>query len=315
MARLEHLKRRLFRWQDDGSGTFTLGQRRIFILPSKAGLLFAAALLVMLLGAINYQLALGHALVFLLAGLGLSGMIHTFRNLHGLQITPGQCPAVFAGDTAYFELILENTRPAPRHTLCFVTGDAETVTRLAGLGSQRIRLPVAAVQRGWLHLPRIRLYSRYPLGLFTAWSYLQPDLRCLVYPQPIISPLPTPNAVQRPGGDGQHGGDDDFAGLKARQTEPLHHVAWKASARSPDDAALLVKQFAGTSPSQISLDWQSTDPALPTETRLSILTGWVLEAEAQGLDYRLQLPGQTFPASHGPVQRSRCLEALALYSA
>jgi hypothetical protein len=35
----------------------------------------------MLIGAINYNLSLGHALVFLLAGLGLVAMVHTFRNL------------------------------------------------------------------------------------------------------------------------------------------------------------------------------------------------------------------------------------------
>jgi hypothetical protein len=60
------------------------------------------ALVVMLLGAINYNLALGHALVFLLAGLGVVGMIHTFRNLFGLVITPGRCEPVFAGETAHF---------------------------------------------------------------------------------------------------------------------------------------------------------------------------------------------------------------------
>ncbi len=34
-----------------------LAQRRIFIVPTRAGLLFALALVVMLLGAINYNLA------------------------------------------------------------------------------------------------------------------------------------------------------------------------------------------------------------------------------------------------------------------
>ena len=63
----------LFRWrQSDGTSPLVLGQRRVFILPTRAGLLFAATLATMLLGAINYSLALGHALVFLLAGLGVA---------------------------------------------------------------------------------------------------------------------------------------------------------------------------------------------------------------------------------------------------
>lgn len=111
------LKQQLFRWRSDGTAPLRLGQRRIFIIPSRGGLLFAAALVVMLIGAINYNLALGHALVFLLAGLGIVGMIHTFRNLHGLIITPGRSTPVFAGETAYFELTLENEHSSPRLAL------------------------------------------------------------------------------------------------------------------------------------------------------------------------------------------------------
>ena len=107
----------LFRWRSDGTAPLRLGQRRIFIVPSRGGLLFALALVVMLLGAINYNLALGHALVFLLAGLGVAGMIHTFRNLFGLVITPGRCEPVFAGQTAFFPLALDNERSAPRLAL------------------------------------------------------------------------------------------------------------------------------------------------------------------------------------------------------
>ena len=64
----------------------------------------------MLTGAINYNLALGHALVFLLAGLALVGMVHAFRNLHGLVITPGRCGPVFAGEVA----LLSDSSPRQR---------------------------------------------------------------------------------------------------------------------------------------------------------------------------------------------------------
>jgi hypothetical protein len=50
--------------------TWQLGQRNIYILPTRAGFTFAGTLLVMLLAAINYQLNLGYALTFLLAGAG-----------------------------------------------------------------------------------------------------------------------------------------------------------------------------------------------------------------------------------------------------
>ena len=68
MNPLARFKQYLFRWRSDGTAPLRLGQRRIFIVPSRAGLFFALALVVMLIGAINYNLALGHALVFLLVG-------------------------------------------------------------------------------------------------------------------------------------------------------------------------------------------------------------------------------------------------------
>ena len=53
------------------SDTLLLTQRNIYILPTRAGLMFAATLMVLLLASINYQLNLGYVLTFLLAGSGV----------------------------------------------------------------------------------------------------------------------------------------------------------------------------------------------------------------------------------------------------
>lgn len=74
MSIVQSLRQWLFRFGRDEQSPIVLTQRRIFIVPSGAGLLFVVVLCVMLLGAINYDLSLGHALVFLLAGLGIVAM-------------------------------------------------------------------------------------------------------------------------------------------------------------------------------------------------------------------------------------------------
>ncbi|MDE2440565.1 MAG: DUF58 domain-containing protein [Betaproteobacteria bacterium] len=315
MSLLARFKQSLFRWRSDGTDPLRLGQRRIFIVPSRGGLLFALALVVMLLGAINYNLALGHALVFLLAGLGITGMIHTFRNLYGLVITPGRCEPVFAGQTALFPITLDNDRNTPRLALELAAqAEFPVVTAIDGRDQTRIRVPLHAAERGWLALPRIRLWTRYPLGLFTAWAYLQPEMRCLVYPQPISSPLPASSpshAESMPYGEG---GQEDFAGFRTRQpTDSLHHVAWKASARNGGEGSLLVKKFASGTQEELIVDWQSTDPTLPEDARLGVLTGWILAAETAGNVYGLRLPDQELPPSNGDAHCLRCLEALALF--
>jgi len=311
---LATLKQRLFRWRSDGTAPLRLGQRRIFIVPSRGGLLFALALIVMLLGAINYNLALGHALVFLLAGLGIVGMIHTFRNLHGLVVTPGRCEPVFAGETAHFPLTLDNDRPSPRAALELAADPEFPVNATVdGKKSTKSNIPLTAARRGWLDLPRVRLSTRYPLGLFTAWAYLQPAMRCLVYPRPVDAPLPPALPAAAGGERSGDGGQEDFAGFRQRQpADSPRHVAWKASARDAD-GPLLVKQFAGGAQVEGIFDWQQTDPSLPEETRLGILTGWVLAADAADIRYGLRLPGLDIPPASGDAHRQRCLEALALF--
>lgn len=309
------LQQKLSRRLSDGSAPLRLGQRRIYILPTRGGLLFALALIVMLLGAINYNLALGHALVFLLAGLGIIGMVHTFRNLYGLVITPGRCAAVFAGEMAHFQLTLGNERPAPRLMLELEAEKGQTVIAAVNAKeSIKIGIPLSARQRGWLDLPGVKLSTRYPLGFFVAWSSLQPATRCLVYPQPINSPLPAPASATDSGEQSGDGGEEDFAGFRERQpADSPRHVAWKVSARDGGERPLLVKQFAGGAQLEMQLDLALTDPALPLESRLSRLAGWVLAAEAAGCSYGLRLPGQAISPHTGAAHQRRCLEALALF--
>lgn len=317
---LARLKQQLFRWRSDGTAPFRLGQRRIFILPTRAGVLFAVALIVMLIGAINYNLALGHALVFLLAGLGLTGMVHTFRNLYGLQITPGRCEPVFAGEIARFPLQLDNDRQSPRPALALSTGsvadDALSVTAAVDSeNSTKSAVLVAATARGWLPLPRVRLATEFPLGLFHAWAYLQPEMRCLVYPAPITTPFAAAADMETPGERNGDAGQEDFAGFRNRQpADSPRHVAWKASARLQGERPLLIKQFLGGAGKELHLRWQDTDPDFNVEQRLSQLTGWILAAEAAGSAYALQLPGYDISLGSGSQQRVRCLEALATAS-
>ena len=333
------LKHWLFRWAPDDRLPIVLTQRRIFIVPARAGVLFAIVLAVMLLGAINYDLALGHALVFLLAGIGLTAMVHTFRNLLGLRLTPGRADPVFAGGVARFALHVEAPGRLPRRALEFAfaePGATRVPIDVDGDGHRCVLLPVPAPQRGRLKPGRITLCSRYPLGLYRAWSYLQPSLSCLVYPQPIETPLPAADRIaeaREHSGAKDDAGDDDFNGLRQHQpSDSPRHVAWKALARDVEHAPLLVKQFAGARSDELWLDWSAADPGRAerhgghaaataagnardgaTEARLSLLTGWVLAAEREQLRYGVRLPGRTLPPGQGRAHRDACLEALALH--
>ena len=83
-------------------------RRRVYILPIRNGFLFAATLMVLFLGAINYNNSLAYVLSFLLGSVSLVGLFFTHRNLAGLIINPAHADPVFAGETAYFPLFIDN---------------------------------------------------------------------------------------------------------------------------------------------------------------------------------------------------------------
>lgn len=305
----------LFRFGRDERLPVVLTQRRIFILPTGAGLLYGFVLCVMLVGAINYNLSLGHALVFLLAGLGLVAMVHTFRNLLALRIVPGRAEPVFAGEMAYFTLHVEAPPGQPRRALDLAFGKNPAVSLDVPAGDQAsVAVPCATTRRGRLDPGRIILASRYPLGLFRAWSYPHPPLSCLVYPKPLESPLPRAATGRESAGLRGRSGQEDFSGLRERQpNDAPRHIAWKAVARDIDHRPLLVKQFDGGAAEELWLDWSLTHGAGDVEVRIAQLAGWVIAAEREQCRYGLRLPGRTIPPDTGPSHRDACLEALALH--
>ena len=291
-----------------------LGHRRVYIVPSRLGLLFGGALLILLVGSINYALALGFALTFLLAGMGLAGMVQTARNLAQLEVSAARVEPVFAGEAAQFRLLLENrsVHDRPEILLRHLASRAECTVDLAAASSGAALLAVPARRRGWLPLGRVMLETRFPLGLFRAWSYVEPESRCLVYPGPEASVLPPLAPSDQQGGVRAHAqGTDDFSGLRSYQpSDSPRHVAWKSAARSD---VMLTKQFAGEAVAELWLDLRDTPLALDLERRLSRLAGWVLAAERAGARYGLRLPGRVLEPGCGELHRAACLERLALH--
>ncbi len=307
---------RLWGFTPPEHGVVVLRHRRVYIVPARLGWMFGATLVIMLIGSINYALSLGFALTFLLAGMGLAGMVHTARNLAQLAVSAGRAEPVFAGESAQFRLFLDSSARYDRPSILarHLGSGAQLLLDVAAGSAAQAALGVPAMRRGWMPLGRVMLETRFPLGLFRAWSYVEPDTRCLVYPRPAASPLPAFSASSALGSArAQAAGTDDFAALRAYQpSDSPRHVAWKAVARSEH---MLTKQFAGDSAAELWLEWRSLPAGLDVEERLSRLTGWVLAAERSGARYGLRLPGIELPPAHGEAQRDACLQALALYEA
>ena len=304
----------LYGFKPPEHGTVVLVHRRVYIVPTRLGWVFGATLCVLLVGSINYALSLGFVLTFLLAGMGLAGMVHTARNLAQIAVGTGRAEPAFSGESAQFRIYLDNRARHDRPSILVrhLASGFQLVVDVPSGRMTEVVLAVPANKRGWMALGRVMLETRFPLGLFRAWSYLEPDARCLVYPRPERSPLPTTSPDSTAGsGLAPAPGTDDFSGLRNYQvSDSPRHVAWKSVARTEE---MRTKQFSGDSAADLWLDWRLLPPHMSTEQRLSRLAGWVLAAEQSGARYGLRLPGSEIPLARGELQRAECLQALALY--
>lgn len=301
------------------TGSVLLSQRRVYILPTRAGLGFCVLLLVLLVGSINYNLGLGFGLTFVAGACAVVDMVQTTRNLAGLVLSPGRAPDVFAGEDAPFELRVENPTRLARYAVWVdfehVPEPRQAVDVPAG-GSTTLVLRTPTRTRGWMRPPRVRLSTRFPLGLFRAWSWWQPDSRALVYPFPEQDAPPLP-MLGRPSPDGAGStGSDDFAGVRSYQPgDPMRYLAWRQIARLDPELGgqLVTKHFEGGTVDELVLDFDALPPRLDVELRLARMARWVLEAEQRALPYAFRLGRIRYDTALGEAHQAACLRALALY--
>ena len=292
-----------------------LGAHRVHIRPSRAGLAFALLLLALWLAAVNYQLALGHALTWFAVACAITDMLFASRNLAGLALSATPGPLVAAGGNARFELRLINRSARPRHAIAVLANAPLAAPELvdvdAGGAATSVTVLLPAGARGWLQAPAVRLSSNFPLGLFHAWCHWQPEARVLVYPRPEhpAPALPANITAQRLP-------QPELAGVAAYQSgDPLRRLAWRHIARH-DDEHLYSKQFeqAGSEDhDDLLLDYAALPPQLDREARLSRLCAWLLAAEHANLTYGLRLEQTLIAPGQGPLHLDACLRALALH--
>ena len=299
-------------------GPVTIPRQRVYILPTRFGYGFALLALVMLLGSMNYTNSMGFALTFLIGALGLVGMHHTHANLAGVEVNAGGAAPVFAGEPARFELQLRQHGRRPHYSIAAAWSRA-TPGRPLGTpvdvpleGAVTLYLALPTERRGWHAAPIFSVASEFPLGLFHAWTLLGLQQRVLVYPTPATDDLPPPQHAPAQTGEAEaaRSGQDRFAGLRGYQRgDTLNTIHWKSL---PKLQQPVVKQFDDP---QAPECWLTLDaaPDVDLEARLSRLTRWVLDLDARGTPYGLELPDRTVPLGTGEQHRHTCLRALALH--
>lgn len=285
-----------------------LHRRRIYIVPTGFGLGFAVLLGVMLVGSLKYSNNAALMLTCLLGAATAGSMLVAFRVLNGLTIGGLRAGTARAGEPVRLSLDVGATQ-RERMAVRLDIERREFVFTVPAGGKTTVEFDLPTAFRGWLPLPRMRLHSRWPFGMFRAWSWLNPDRAVLVYPRAeSLGPKPF-----EPEGDADRGrprAGDELAALREyRPGDPRRQIAWKLSARHH---GLLVKDLEQPAPQEDwRLDWDGMH-GLDDESRISRLARWIDEARDSGRRWSLRLPDGYFDIAQGDEHYHRCMTALAL---
>ena len=232
--------------------------------------------------------------------MGVVSILHTFRNLAHLAVTPGRSS--------------RRSPAAPRGSIS--TWTIRRVDRVSIEAAADPRTPCATCRRTasrrWRSYCRRRgaagsraaRHRRHALsGRPAARLELRPARRAaLVYPRPEdrrCRRRRCPTRREAIAGVGT----DDFAGLRAYQAERLAAPHRLEGGRARGPAAHEGVHRARRV--ELWLDWNALPAAAGVETRLSCLTRWVLAAEEANVAYGLRLPGCELAAGprRGPPRR------------
>jgi uncharacterized protein (DUF58 family) len=288
----------------------TINRRRVYILPTRFGIMLALMLAAMLIAGLNYNSNLGLAFAFLVVSVALVTMHHCNRNLLRLQVDVTPEADAFAGREASFEFVLRNDSNIDRRDVEIRCTTAAGMRSVLARSSESVPVAIPVRQRGVFRLDQFELRTRYPFGWFHAWTYVQTTLTAYVAPSPLGD-----RTLPVAGGRGSASrsetrGDEDFAGLRAYEPGvPLKHMAWKVVARGGEAA---VRSYTSLAAQPEWLEWSSLE-GQDTEIRLSQLCLWVLESEAAQRVFGLRIPGKEIPPARGAAHRFACLRALAMY--
>ena len=311
------LSRRVERWARKRQGTdtlpLTLLGRRLYILPTRAGIAFGMLAFVMLVAGLNYSNSLALFLTFMVAGFMLVGMHECQRTLQGLELAHAHADDCHAGDDGLVRLRFVNAAPLPRRALAARTPAlSDSSFDLERLGDATVQLKYHGPRRGRHRLERIELSTTAPFGLFRCWTWLYLPVDALIYPRIAgTRALPAPGAGRLARQSSAAApGEEEWAGLRSYQAgDSPRSIAWKSWARG---APLMVAQYAGSGGSDYLFDFRGLE-SLDLESRLSQLAAWISECGRLDAACGLALPGAEVPLGRGATHRATLLRALALY--
>jgi uncharacterized protein (DUF58 family) len=303
------------------SWTLQLKPEKVYILPTSHGLVILATVVIMILVGATYGNNLVNTLAFLLFSVLLVSMVQTHANLRGIKIQSIHCSDAFAGSDVQVGVRIENVNKVFSHNIWLEAKELGVRVRTDGIGAgetQTLSIFLPTQERGRYPVPRLRIFTKYPLGLFVAWSIQKEELvYYYLYPKPSgLLQLPqktTRFGEERGQGHGdsslQPGIEEFFEFSRYHLGDSIRRIDWRVSERI---GRLVLRSYKGEEGGSLRISLADTKGS-DIEERLSQLSHWIVQAQRKKVKFELHVP-QSSPISSGDKgDVTIALRALAVF--
>lgn len=267
----------------------------------------------MVIAGATYGNNLVYLLAFILFSIFLISMVQTHLNLKHLSLQFVSGGDVNEGEVVPLHLSIVNSKNSAVQNLkvsCPKNSvEAARVSFVEARSQSAANLRFEPLECGVKAVPRVKLSTRYPLGLFYAWMYWEFREGLYIYPKPQGRPNPPDqHSVEDGEHEGQRGGvGTDYREHKLfQQGDSFRHVDWKAFARL---RPLMTKKFEGDPKEILSLDWEMTSGS-SKKARLEQLSLWIKEAKLKNQAFSMNLPEYRLALGSGHQHAKLALRAL-----
>ncbi len=245
-------------------------QNRVYILPTKMGLLYFSVHFILLFMGVGYQNNLILILFGLLSALSVLIMIEAHFHLEKILFHRIEIDDSFLGEFSVMRVKLEDQANIPCFDLKFLSFNLKIQTSFS---KGEYGALFKAQKRGKFELSEISLSSTYPFGFFRVWTYLKVNTSFWVYPSPIAR-----SEIFKSIKDHDEADFDQFKNWSLG--DRLNRVAWKKLAQYNQ---WVVKDFTNEDPKTISLKWEESGQ----ERDLSQLVAYIIYLDENKIDWNL----------------------------
>lgn len=285
--------------------------KNLFIYPTRLGWSFLVlAAIVWLLGT-NYQNNLILALSYFQISIFTVCILHTYHNLSGLKICYLSAQNVHCGESSNIKFSFEcSGKKSVNHVIIYFAYELKNTFdfKHGEVHCETVLHPTH--RRGRHELLRLRVESRFPMGLIKCGSWLRFDSTFLAYPKEQACDFPALSAHQQETGEYQVTRErQEFYGFRSYAPgDTMSAIAWKQWAKG---RGLLSITYANPDSPLVDLGWDQFYSG-DKEQALSELCYWTRRLHEQGDTYYLVLPNQKIKIDASDASLERALSALAL---